>query len=294
MKKITSTSTRLFQYAASAAAFLSVNQVNATVVYTDLDPDQAIGGEGAEFTIDVNEDGTDDFNFMIYSFSGTGTYYGISFTYGVKVGIAEALNGNEFLGSLFSTYYGGSAVYTPVLPSGEGINSEDSFAAGAGSMGISVAISVLGFPYYSYNTGNWLNVNEGYMGFRLTVDKDHFYGWMRLSMSDDASMITIHDYAYENAANQPIFTGQVATAIETAAIEDAQIFSSGKQITVKLPENAGVAGVQVFDLSGKMVKSAEQISGLTLISCSDLASGNYLVKVTGEQGSVSNQVHLSN
>ena len=66
MKKNYTTTSRLVQYAASATAFLSIQQADATVVYTDLDPDITLGGEGAESVLDINEDGTDDFYFSIY------------------------------------------------------------------------------------------------------------------------------------------------------------------------------------------------------------------------------------
>lgn len=71
MKNNTLSNKRLIQYAASAAAFLAVNSAQATVAYTDLDPDLAIGGEGGEITIDVNSDGTDDLGFFVYSILGT-------------------------------------------------------------------------------------------------------------------------------------------------------------------------------------------------------------------------------
>ncbi len=293
MKKTFTTTKKMMQYATSAAAFLSLNQAGAAVVYTDLDPDQVIGGEGAEFALDLNSDGTDDFNFSIYSFSGAGTYYGISFTYGVKVAFASALNGNEFMGEIV-TYSGYSGVYAPVLAAGEGINSEDSFADGAASLALSVQISVLGFPYYSYVAGNWLDTDNAFMGVRLNIDKDRYYGWIRLSVSDDAGTITIHDYAYQSTANEAIFTGQTATDIQNPGITGASIFAYGSQLTIGLPEDIAEAQATVYDLSGKMVIDLGTLSGTRTIACSDLASGNYIVRLQNDMGTYNKQVHLSN
>lgn len=292
MKNTYSKTKKMMQYATSAAAFLSINQAGAAIVYTDLDPDQVIGGEGAEFALDMNNDGSDDFNFSIYSFSGVGTYYGLSFTYGVKVAFASALNGNEFMGDVVS-YSGYSGVYAPILAAGEGINSEDNFAGGAASLALNVQISVLGFPYYSYAAGNWLDADNGFMGVRLNIDKDRYYGWIRLSVSDDASTITIHDYAYQNTANEAIFTGQTATNIQTPGIADAVVFTSGDQLTINLP--AAVTGAQgsVYDLSGKLVMALGTLNGTQTISCGQLASGNYVVRLQTATGTYNKQVHLS-
>lgn len=279
-------------YAASAAAFLTLNNANGTVVYTDLDPDLAIGGEGGEISIDINADGDDDFTFFLYSFSGTGTYYGINFTYGVKVAGAVALNGNEFVGSVV-TYSGYSGVYIPILPSGEGINNDDAFAEGSASLGVSVAISLAGFPYYDYQGGNWLDSDMAFMGFRLNIDKDHFYGWMRVSVSNDATAITIHDYAYEDVANQSIFTGQTATSVIENPLVDVKIYSNEGNIFVTLPTTASnSATVSILDLSGKLVKTENLQNAANTLDCSDLPSGNYLVKVTDGNASVKKQVSL--
>lgn len=281
------------QYAASAAAFLSLQQANAAVVYTDLDPDLIIGGEGAETMIDINADGTDDFTFSIYSFSGSGTYLGLTFTYGVKAAVGAALNGNEFVGNVV-TYSGYSGVYTPVLADDVAIYDGLEFAEGEASLGFQVNISLLGSPYYAYSGGNWLGAEMGFIGFRLNVDKDRFYGWMRVSVSEDASTITIHDYAYESTANQYIFTGQVATDITTTPIMLSDAYAHGSMINIQVSEEVQNALGNLYDINGKLVKSFGTITGSNTFDCADLASGNYFVHLQDESGVYRKQVHLSN
>lgn len=293
-KKNTFSSKKLISYAASATAFLAVNNANATVVYTDLDPDQVIAGEGAEVSLDINDDGINDFTFIVTSLSGTGTYYGISFTYGANIAGAIALNGNEFLGSV-TTYSGYSGVYAPVLPSGEGINEDDQFVNGAPTLGISVAVSLLGFPYYDYQAGNWLGVDMGYMGFRLNIDKDRFYGWMRVSVNGSANSITIHDYAYENEANKAIFTDQTATAINENPLAQADIYANGGQVFINLPElNSNNADVNIYDMSGKLVKNQSLSNGNNVCNCNNLPSANYIVHVTEGQLTIKKQIAINN
>jgi Secretion system C-terminal sorting domain len=293
MKNNTPTGNKIMHYAASAAAFLALNNVSGTVIYTDLDPDLAAGGEGGEIILDINEDGDDDFIFVAYGIIGTGTYFGFNFTYDLKLVGASALNGNEFVGSLVSSS-GYSAVYSPVLPAGEGINSEDEFAEGAGTLGISLNVSLSGLPYYEVVNGNWLGTEMDFMGFRINIDKDHYYGWMRISVNEDATLITVHDYAYEDEANKAIFTGQTATDIIENPLADTKIFSNGANVYVQLPtEQSHNADIAIFDLSGKQVKAMGQAAGNISLDCSELPNGNYLVYVTEGELSIKKQVNLT-
>lgn len=293
MKKDLTSTKKLAQYAASAAAFLTINQAGATVVYTDLDPDLVLGGEGAEATIDINDDGTDDFAFSIYNFSGSGTYSGFSFGYVVNVALASALNGNEFLGSIVS-YSGYSGVYAPILPAGTLVGTDDNFANGAGSLAVSVSVTVLGFPYYTYVGGNWLDTDQAFMGFRVNVDKDRYYGWMRISVSDDAASMTIHDYAYQSEPNTAIFVGQTATDIADSPLSNANVYSNGSQVMIELPSDLeGTADCLIYDLNGKLVKSATGLTGHNVLDCNELSSGNYIVRLGNGDMAVKKQLHLS-
>jgi len=293
MKKTRYSAFNLAHYAASAAAFLGAQQLGAAVVYTDLDPDMTIAGEGAEFALDLNGDGEDDFNFSIYSFSGTGTYYGFTFTYGVKIAFANALNGNEFVGSIV-TYGGYSAVYSPPLSGGENIPGENDFAEGNASLALHVDVSLLGFPYYTYEQGAWLDVSEKFMGVRLVVDKDYFYGWIRLSVADNAGSITIHDYAYESNANQSIFTGQTATGIEASLLASTNAYAFGNQLTIEIPEGLEVASAILIDMSGRTAADLTLTGGTNRIDCSQFPTANYLVRILTDHGVYNKQVHLAN
>ncbi len=294
MQRSLSSNGMLKQYALSAVAFLALNEGGSTVVYTDIDPDDIIGGEGAEISYDINGDGDDDFTFIVTSASGVGTYYGILFTYAIKGAVAEALNGNEFVGSIV-TYAGYSGVYAPALESDEAINGDDEFAAGSASLGLSLVVSVLGFPYYSILQGNWLETDMKFIGFSINIGEDPFYGWMRISVNDIASSITIHDYAYENETTKTIFTGQVATDIINNPLNNTDIYSNAGNIYINFPANfTKTAGIQLFDLNGKLVKKVDQASGSNVLGCSDLPSGNYFVYLIDDELNIKKQVHLQN
>jgi hypothetical protein len=73
------------------------------------------------------------------------------------------------------------------------------------------------------------------MGFRINIDKDHYYGWMRVSVNEESTLITIHDYAYENEANKAIFTGQTATAIEENRFRQQKSTAMAQMYSLRYP-----------------------------------------------------------
>ncbi len=285
---------RLAQYTASAAAFLLINEAGATVVYTDVDPDIVIGGEGAEVSIDINLDGDDDFTFSVYNYAGSLTYYGLLVTFEVNRVSGEAINNNEFFGSVVS-YSGYTNIYIHKLTPGEGINDEDNFEQGTGSMAVNVAVSVSGFPYYNIESGQWLDSDMEFLGFRLHIDADYYYGWMRVSVNADATQITIHDYAYENEANKSIFAGMTATDIVSNNLVGVNVYSYNQTLYINQTDvQQGELNVGIYDLEGKLVFSENNITGAIAINCAQLANGNYVTKIEGKTGSLNKQVYLGN
>lgn len=282
------------QYAASAAAFLMVGDASASIVYTDLDPDEVIGGEGAEITLDINGDGTDDFTFVIYNYAGTGTYIGVPFTFDIKIAGGEALNNNEFVGSVV-TNSGYTNVYVPILAPGEGINADDNFAGGYGSLAIVGEISVYGIPYYSFEGGAWLDTEMQFLGFRLNIDKDYFYGWMRMSVNADATQLTLHDYAYESEANKSIFTGSTASEIDNNPLAETDIYAFGQNLVVNIPGTISTSiHLDVYDMEGKLMMQQSTASRENTFNCSGFAAGNYIIQISDQTLSYRKQVHLGN
>jgi len=58
--------------------------------------------------------------------------------------------------------------------------------------------------------GQWLNVTNGYLGFKFEIKGKTHYGWARLTVTDKNVVITatLTGYAYETIANKPIVAGK--------------------------------------------------------------------------------------
>ena len=57
-----------------------------------------------------------------------------------------------------------------------------------------------------------------YLGFVLDGDGGPCYGWMRVSVSDDAKSFTIHDFAFNEAPNKPIRAGEKPGGLKSELI----------------------------------------------------------------------------
>ena len=60
---------------------------------------------------------------------------------------------------------------------------------------------------YSSNYTSWVG-DTAYVGLKIPYQENFHYGWLRLSVAEDGSAMTLLDYAYNQAPNMPIATSQ--------------------------------------------------------------------------------------
>lgn len=288
MKKTFTPNHKFLQYSLAATAFLAAGVSEASVVYVDVDPDNTIGGEGGLMLIDIDDDGTNDFKFTVYSYSGAFTYSSIEISYGVKVAVANALVDNELVGTLQSTM-GYTFNYLPILDEGAEINSAQNFVTGTGSLAVSVTL--FGSPYYTF--GNWTGAEMAFMGFRLVDGENYNYGWMRLSVSDDGSSITLHDYAYQTNAGQSITAGQLVGVNDIAGLDGISLYTYGKQLNIiSNGEIKSDLTIEIYSMDGRLQKQLSNSGNNQVIDCKEFANGNYAVKVSNGSGVFSKEVFI--
>lgn len=63
-----------------------------------------------------------------------------------------------------------------------------------------------------------LNGKTGYVGFRMQIGADFYYGWMRISVSNTEGVVLL-EYQYQEKPNEPI----VAGGTQQVSVEDAEI-----------------------------------------------------------------------
>jgi hypothetical protein len=175
---------KLAKYGMLAVAIIGAENVEANIIYTDENPDYT-GGLGAQYFLDLNNDGSDDFRIW---HNGSSNLY-----------ISPLTDTNEVLGSGGVTF-----AYPFALSSGTAISS------GAGSFfnnGFSGGFQSMNYGSCSF--GNWCSVSDKFIGVRFEIGGNIHYGWVRLDVNQSGSVWTVKDYAYEDIPGIAINAGDM-------------------------------------------------------------------------------------
>jgi hypothetical protein len=168
--------------AAGVGLLASVQTVGARIAYT---PTHHVIKLGEKYKLDLNHDGLADF-----LLAGTGQSF---FVYPNPV-----KGHNAWWGwGVFCTY-SGCAAYAPfALPGGYKLP-----GSGSGRF-----INLKGTLLGQSSIGSWSGKTTGYLGVRFQIKGNVHYGWARLHMTGEPSLVIL-GYAYETIPNKPIIAGE--------------------------------------------------------------------------------------
>lgn len=198
---------RLKTYSALAAPFAIAVSANAQIVYENIEPDVTLSGTSATHALDIDSDGITDF--IIGQENYSYTYTGYTTQYFVKGNFI--MQGDNTIGSVacinkqivFSSYSATTYPFGVLLQEGDLIDENLSFNQ-ASDYKILAMSAVYSF---TYKGGEFIG-STGFLPIRFQGKKGLHYGWVRLSVADDASSITILDYAYHKKHDKPIKAGE--------------------------------------------------------------------------------------
>ena len=178
------------------------------IIETDITPNLSLSApsndvDGREF--DLNNDGIIDVTLGIYNYTSN-----VQPLTDINSSYLEGVNGTEILTqeetfTFNSIYYGGPTTYTEVvikpMSKGSAIGASQVTWDDFGNLGTAG-------EYYNQNirVGQFLGQDK-YVGFRIPVAGSTQYAWMRLSLSNDGSSVTVKEYAYRETPNTPINAG---------------------------------------------------------------------------------------
>ncbi|NQY09478.1 MAG: T9SS type A sorting domain-containing protein [Flavobacteriales bacterium] len=289
---------KLQAYSIAAAAVLLSTSASAEIIYTDINPDATMTGDGTSYALDLNGDNQTDFTFKLTR--GTDTNYegnswtGKEFekssnTFYMTFGVNSAVGG-----SLVSTLAVGIFIDANKVFRGDGNNVLAKWTSFTSSSWWSTTTAAGGFNQFtspgstSSTSGNFID-NGAYIGLKFKIGADTHYGWVYVTATDDAGTIKVLSYAYEDIKDYGISAGMsIATGIENRG-EKATLYSFGRDIHVK---SSGKGTAEVYNLTGQKVASTTLSKGNSRINVRG-TSGVYIVKIT-ENGRTSNhKVHLN-
>lgn len=194
---------RLMAYSAAAGAILAVGQTaNAQVItYTDVDPDATVSS--GTYELDLNNDGTAEFILE------QGSFFSGWSTIRIKPGYYAGFMSTQYPpASGWGTY-----TFAQQLSSGSSVAPTATFNS-------SFLNSTMSLGFFGTITGGpWPGQTEQFLGLRFSLDNGStfHYGWARISVDASCAQFTIHDYAYNETADEAIDAGETGSGGSAAA-----------------------------------------------------------------------------
>jgi hypothetical protein len=280
-------------YAFIVTAMMFSVSVNAQIVYTDVNPDVVrscsfTGGCGGAYSIDLNNDGINDFilapTASTFSCSCNGGPHGGTNVFGQR---DEATISSTSISWIADTV-GGYALNTRIDSSLDWINANHSLAL---KQMVCVPCSFGGSSLSQPpSTGPWNNVSGKYVALKIKVGTNFYYGWIKLgvAIAGYSVSITIMEYAYNSIPNQPILAGETnATGIiENSFASSISLFPNPatNHLTIALGNNCKKAEVTIADITGKIIYSIPIAIGTSEtqnidVNTEDFSEGIYVVQI---------------
>lgn len=270
---------KLKSYSALAGSLIAIGTTaDAQVVYTDVSPDSTVTAGGI-YNLDLNNDGTTDFTLAQRS----GTIY--SFAYdAVGVNPAYLMNAVDTLGQQAAHAVNAGFSVDSTLNWVDSTAMAIQFPPTASALGAVI-------PLAGYAIGNFLGQNGKFLPLRFEATGNTYYGWVRLNVAADALSFTVIDYAYLNNPDVVCITGSLVGISESALNGKINIFSYGKNITVKLDNQLPLEGfIEIRNVLGQNIKTITITNSEMTIPMDEVATGGYMVTITQKTGAYTKKV----
>ncbi|GLB50450.1 T9SS type A sorting domain-containing protein [Neptunitalea lumnitzerae] len=255
---------KLLKYGAFAGALAGVSEASGQIVYTDINPDFA-GGNDMNYMLDLDGDGTDDFN--IYQVHNSSSWYGFSYSYNYLYMMPMAAT-NEILGD--SGYY----AYPFALDAGDIISSgQTSWNNNSFSYGY------MSLNYAGYD-GNFIGVTDKYVGVRFAISGAIHYGWVRLDVDASGSSWVVKDFAYNVTPGAAIEAGQTVLATDDTDLANTiKVVAMNKTVSLfNLPESSDY---KVYNTAGQVIMNGSYSNtDVATIELGGVSNGVYIVEIT--------------
>ncbi|MBM3186068.1 MAG: hypothetical protein FJZ67_07195 [Bacteroidetes bacterium] len=291
---------RIKNYLAATGSIIAGNvALGQNLQYTDVNPDVLLDKNSGPFEMDFNNDVSIDMTFQVASFNGGGssTYSGIPFTFvynGSQVGVIPGANGGvqgQVIGS-------NSTLGVTALNAGDPISAANNFGSQSAVIGAQGTVSVPAFNLnYAINQGEFLGVSQKFLGMKFSAGASIHYGWVRLSLDtlDPAGLkLTIHDYAYNGDADQPINAGDPAASIIVQAALESKVsfFVTPDVVRINVTPDLIGGELHFINIDGKATHKQFINDIGTEIKLEDFSTGIYMLEAVFNDGKLAKKVYV--
>lgn len=285
---------RLADYAAFAGSIICLmNKADAEVIYTDIDPDVVLTTDGNYYAIDIDNNGTPDFQFLKSTFSINPSF---SYYYYFRELAAGPFYQNAIAGNSHFYPYPGvldffpyAISYNKVIDSGL-LWQTGSLQFMACKTWTSIYDNHCSNCYW--NTKSLYEVLDHYIAIRFidNENKNH-YGWIRCDVREDGGLLVIKDFAYETEPDYLILAGSKTTfqEIKPGNIK-GEIYTSGNTVYISVPRRPTMEfSINIYNLTGQIIYSAQSENPFIEIHL-DVPHGIYVVVVNSGNAKLSKKV----
>ncbi len=270
---------------------------NAQVVYTDVNPDYLLTGNYNTYSLDLNNDGVEDYS--VVNLDTIQSYVSGSYSYKATIKGAALRNpvvSNSWLINSSASFY----EPTP-LNQGDAIGSSGMFGSYSSSLGAPIVANfeysylLNGVTVYTsnYTFGDFSFDQEGILGLKFNINGNYHYGWARIEVTSNG-LVSIKDYAYESNPNTSIVAGNNGSGLVGISNQlsdiDVSMLNNSLQIVNKSSDNQ--LQLTVTTISGQTILTTQIQDELETISMDEFAAGIYLVKVNSESKVYTKKIYV--
>jgi len=182
----------------------------AQIIFT---PAHVVIKPGSTYHLDLNHDGAADFSFTDFA----SARFSVASLYVSAFASNQGQSGN-------AVEVSASDIFLPrALNRGARIGSSGIFYGSCIGCNSSREIMAWIDPYKE--AGDWVNVEDRFVGVRLLINHETYYGWARFSVRAVDNKVTalLTGYAYEATPSKPIIAGQTAETADDETSGEAPI-----------------------------------------------------------------------
>jgi len=288
-------SDKLLAYSAAAGAVMALGSqaAKAQINYTDVDPDVTLSvaelGGLETYSLDINNDGTEDMLIMHnWGYGGWYDTWKYALVYPQNLGGVVTMTTFLACSTWSSTFYFAARFEADdVIGPEANFNGIDPIGTWASSIQMG-----WGSTAGTCSSGPWQgDAADSYLAVSFSLDDGAttHYGWVRLSVADDVSGIIIKDYAYEETVDTEILAGAgMPSAVrDVAQNNDVQVYSFDNNVVINAVADFS-AEAEIFNAIGQRVKLIQVREGRTEIQVNQ--PGIYMVRLSVDNEMITQKV----
>ncbi|MFN0275202.1 MAG: T9SS type A sorting domain-containing protein [Chitinophagales bacterium] len=293
---------KLIGYSALAATFMTLaTDADAQVIYTDVDPDLMLDEVGEKLAVDLDQDGVNDILFQKNLIDLSFPYVISSNTYQIYYGIdlvRAKIAGEHSLAGTYSSY--GYNALPFALSEGDVIDGEqDWLSASDQMMQRSILLQVStesGFSFTSsFGNGYFTPGNSDlYLGVKMKVDKNNYFGWVRVDLTSDGHLI-VKDHALNLTDGASIEAGEMGEPLEVQTLNDntvnAYSYNETLYVVLQTQQQEGIEA-KLFNLNGSLMFEKLLFDGTNSMNLPHTSAGIYTLQLSAPDGSFVKKINL--